>query len=163
MLIDSFINILSQEIIVDLVMFHGFVDEACNSIDTIPLGMLEAGDYMLWLNTVYDPPEGMHADSITFTVDLVDGINNYADDFRTMVFPNPIQNNLNIELELIQGSDLSARIFNVHGELISSNHFKHLSMGTNNLKIDVGDVSSGIYFLSLETDNGQRMVKFIKN
>jgi photosystem II stability/assembly factor-like uncharacterized protein len=73
-----------------------------------------------------------------------------------MVYPNPVKNNLTIQIpERIVGHVYSIGIFNLAGQEI-------YSVQTNSSTIEVGDLTSGIYFVRLTSENNSWTAKIVK-
>jgi len=73
------------------------------------------------------------------------------------LYPNPAQNSITVDLNAYTGSDI--RIYNIQGKLVKTvpsllNVLKH--------KIDIADLPSGFYILSIDTPNGAVQKKFSK-
>ena len=72
------------------------------------------------------------------------------------IYPNPSDREINIEtLALIQ----NIRIYDLHGRIVISQNNSDSNM---NLKLDVSNLSKGIYLIKLETSEGQFTQKLIK-
>jgi hypothetical protein len=70
------------------------------------------------------------------------------------LYPNPSQGKLNIKLE----NGISAyQIFNHAGSLVNS----ETNVFTNELEINTTNLSKGIYFIAIETENGNATAKFV--
>lgn len=67
--------------------------------------------------------------------------------------PNPASEQVTIALN--QVDDFNLKCFNATGEVISSDHYE----GTNEVMIDLSNYLSGVYFLLLTTDSGERIAK----
>ena len=78
-------------------------------------------------------------------------INNY----KVSVYPNPVQNQLNFELNT---SNFSVRIIDVTGKTIS-----YTSTLSNKLKVNTTSLNNGIYFYSVLNNNGEMITsnKFV--
>ncbi|MCK7591763.1 M4 family metallopeptidase [Subsaxibacter sp. CAU 1640] len=75
------------------------------------------------------------------------------------VFPNP--SNGKIVLKKVQNINLStAKIFDINGRLISTLDLTSLS---DELEVDITKYNSGMYFMRINTVNGQITIKLIKN
>ena len=79
--------------------------------------------------------------------------NELLNEDRIMVYPNPTNNLLNIQISDYNIQIKKVRFMDVFGKVIYSN--------TNTNIIDVGNFSKGLYFLSLETNTGQLINKKI--
>ena len=96
--------------------------------------------------------------SITQSVSSCVGINNLTTtDFFVNVFPNPAKETLNIDFGSIGNSDRIIKIVNVVGEvLILQTETSQYS------KINMKELSSGIYYLNIRYQNQQKSIKLIK-
>jgi D-alanyl-D-alanine carboxypeptidase len=87
-------------------------------------------------------------------------------DFNCSIFPNPIQNNSTIQLELGQAvSSLRIEYSTILGERIKHFELNQLSSGTHYIPIEsVESLSSGLHFISFYIDNKRvKTVKVLKN
>lgn len=73
----------------------------------------------------------------------IEEINNY----KVSVYPNPVQNQLNFELN---ASNFSVRIIDVTGKTIS-----YTSTLSNKLKVNTTSLNNGIYFYNIINDNNE--------
>jgi len=80
---------------------------------------------------------------------------------QLQVYPNPVQNRMNISLESAVDGKLSAQIFNLQGQLVVNTTFE-LTTGKNQLQLEVQDLAKGLYQLRLQTANGLETVRFVK-
>jgi hypothetical protein len=64
------------------------------------------------------------------------------------VFPNPVQEQLNLRINLEQSSNLQLQIFDMSGKLIQSNQLSLLN-GENSTSVDVSNLPQGIYSIFL--------------
>jgi len=70
-------------------------------------------------------------------------------DLRLKIYPNPIQNILNVEVDNFQ----SLELINMNGQLILS---------SNNSSVNTSDLEKGVYFLKVKTENSIVTKKIIK-
>ncbi len=78
------------------------------------------------------------------------------------VFPNPAQDILNVQLSSKGLSDVRYHIIDILGRTQLSGTFP-LSNGTNSFLIPIGELSTGIYSLVLDTGNQTNTMKILKN
>ena len=84
--------------------------------------------------------------------------NKDIDNRKFAIYPNPAKNELILTLKNTTGN-LKIKIFNIEGKLLSTQN----TVLENQISIDVSQLSSGIYFLNIEDENGNTaMKKFIK-
>lgn len=109
----------------------------------------------------FDPSGGVDnltitgdADGVIFKFsDLVVGLNYFTEQSAIKLHPNPVQNQLFIELE--SEEVLAINILDISGKVIKS-------MDRNESKVDVSDLTHGIYILKVYTENGTSTNRFIK-
>jgi hypothetical protein len=77
------------------------------------------------------------------------------------VYPNPVGNNLTIELDQFSNStSIEIRLFNAHGQVILS---KIVDGGIYNTQLPMQHLATGIYFIQLQVDGKQFSKKVIKD
>ncbi len=74
--------------------------------------------------------------------------------FRTSIFPNPANNELNVQA-LSQISEVE--IINLLGQTIGT-----YQVNANSTKLDIANLKTGTYFLRVTIDNASKVYKFIK-
>lgn len=77
------------------------------------------------------------------------------------VYPNPIINEVHIELNNINSSIVKTEIINMLGEIVSTNEFSNVSENKN-LTIDTESLSKGVYMLNISIGNETFSKKLIK-
>lgn len=80
------------------------------------------------------------------------GINEQTAEHNIFIYPNPVKSNLNIDSDV---KIETIMILDVMGKTAKA-------VISDNNTIDVTDLSSGIYFLQVQTDKGLANIKFIK-
>jgi hypothetical protein len=76
------------------------------------------------------------------------------------IYPNPVGNNLTIELNhFSNSSSIKIQLFNAHGQIMVS---KILDNGTYNTQLSMQHLATGIYFIQLQVDGTQFSKKVIK-
>ena len=71
----------------------------------------------------------------------------------TSVKPNPAEDNIEVEVELLELSGYKLLIFNGSGQSIREISCTNNKIGINSINIDISDLSSGVYNLILQTDS----------
>jgi len=94
---------------------------------------------------------------IEFMTSSIDEITNLAH-FRT--FPNPVADNVNIELGFSENVDFQIFITDALGNKVKS--LGQYSESNFRTSVDVSDLTSGVYSLSIMTKDGQNVSKFVK-
>ena len=69
------------------------------------------------------------------------------------LYPNPITDQLNIQLNLIEKGDITISIINAVGQVIIQKS-ENLSSGSQELKINTNELKAGLYLIHLNDDKG---------
>lgn len=69
------------------------------------------------------------------------------------IYPNPTQDFATITFSLKENTAVKMEVFNVLGEVISSNSFGQVSAGNHKLNFDGSELSSGFYMVNLTIGN----------
>lgn len=68
--------------------------------------------------------------------------------FRSLLYPNPVQNQLNVEFQLVNTGNVQIEIFNITGNLVFRDNF-HGNKGSNHRKINTQELPNGVYTLKI--------------
>lgn len=86
--------------------------------------------------------------------------NGMVDEFRA--YPLPVKDVLNLSIRLTSESTVTTEIFNFSGQVVYG-AINQLSKGSNQLKLDVSALTSGLYVLRMTSSEGIKIVqKFVK-
>lgn len=184
---------LSQSLPVELLYFDGFVqngkvnlewqtaneennayfevERSTNGIDFKRIGQVEGNGNSTEINTYSfvdnQPINGKNYYRLR-QVDL-DGnfeihpiiefsIEKYLSDLN--IVPNPVYHHLNINFEKIINQTVYINIINTNGQTVYSNQF---NVSNDLLKIDASNLSSGIYFIKIQSNEEITTKRFIKH
>jgi hypothetical protein len=75
------------------------------------------------------------------------------DGTQVVVYPNPANSKLNIDVNIDRNSSAKMRIYDVTGKLVKQIETE-LKKGTNNTSIDLGEISAGIYMVRISDGKG---------
>ena len=76
------------------------------------------------------------------------------------IYPNPASENLNVSISMEEAQNINAQVVDVMGKVVYSEQFNH--NGDEQLySIPVSNMSKGVYFLNLNSQNGKAVYKFI--
>ena len=104
-------------------------------------------DFIMGLNTIAPKPTSVNSNAIIGKMKL---------------YPNPVVNVLNVELNIEQSSTYSFNVYSVSGQLVSSQTM-NVASGSSLVKINTNDLSQGTYILRIENRANQTMQKlFVK-
>ena len=94
-------------------------------------------------------------DNFTINQTIV-GLNENTNDLKFNVYPNPCDNLLSIDIDLLNQSSIT--ISDISGKIIYQQKLNFMQT-----ILDVSSLNSGIYFLELLSDNKKQIKKIIKN
>lgn len=96
--------------------------------------------------------DSLHIKVVTFT-----SINKYqSNQFDVQIFPNPVKDKVQLKL-IDKPANACISIINSLGQLV----FEQLSPSQNET-VDLTFLSTGIYYLKIQNDNGQKIYKLLK-
>jgi plastocyanin len=138
-----------------------------NDITPLPGGFSfpsGSGDYtattpgtIYYVCTTHVQLEGMKG---TIIVNAVTGIKDIHKDSSVRLFPNPATDLLTYQS--IGKSDIKEiRILDIMGKIVKI--FQHPEISDNKVKIDVGELKKGIYFILVMSPDGIETAKFLKS
>jgi hypothetical protein len=88
-------------------------------------------------------------------------ISSNTNSFRSMVYPNPVLTQLNVDFQLENSGNIEMGIYDLAGKLILSDNFLGIT-GKNYRKVNTQDLSKGIYVLKIVSEKEEISVtKFI--
>ena len=94
---------------------------------------------------------------------LVQSQNEIRDPFKTIIYPNPFRTNLNIEIDLRTGQDITIRLYDLSGKMVYESQEKY-SLGSKQI-ISIDAVSlglhSGTYIYQVSADGQTRSGKVV--
>lgn len=76
------------------------------------------------------------------------------------VFPNPAQNELNVNFEVKDATQLSVNIHNTLGQVVETVSAAKYTAGTHTLAINTAKLTNGMYMLTIQSENGSTAQKF---
>lgn len=72
----------------------------------------------------------------------------------SQINPNPVSDRSTLTVNMVEAADLNIRIFNQLGLEVKSLQKAHFPEGESQLDLEMGDLSNGIYFVSLYHEDG---------
>ncbi len=95
-------------------------------------------------------------------VPKANSIMNDMQESNISLYPNPVQDILNVELDIANTASYSFSIYNIAGQLIS-NEIINITSGNNLVKLNTNSLKSGSYILIISSDNTNSIQKmFVK-
>ena len=112
---------------------------------------LEAGEYHLYSSTKIVKPE----------IEVPIGINPVNATNEVLVYPNPSENEFNIEFMLNGGENVTIRIYDTFGRIMENIEQKNLPAGSHHIVWNAEQFTTGIYFCEVVIGNKKVVKKLI--
>lgn len=91
------------------------------------------------------------------------GFEEYAGGITAVVlYPNPASDNITLNFELTQGSDVVLEIIDLSGRVIFVQSENNLQAGIQRAELSLDEFASGSYVLRLATETGESHIPFVK-
>jgi len=78
------------------------------------------------------------------------------------LFPNPSTNIINLSFDLVVNADMKIEILDISGRIVANYNNISSITGTNNIQLDISNLSCGTYLCKLTIDGDLRTRKFVK-
>ena len=136
------IGIVQYSDIVDLTLENPSFFSGGFGGTVVPVVRLTIGD-----NTDLDPP-------------IIDDVSMaLPNDYKMEIFPNPANENFNVELDFPEVQDLQVRLYDQTGRMLIQRAYDSVQQSL--YKFDVSTIPAGIYHFKLDTDAGARVEKIV--
>ncbi len=144
------------------------------NVDSVKIDQnnLSIGSHILSMDMVdttalvkIDNHETLHISSISLTINkTTTGINMEIDKNRIAisVFPNPVNDVLNVSIDVEKPSPNTLEIVSLNGSLVFATKSKGLVKGLNQEIVNIENLEPGTYFLRSKIGKYQNSLKFIK-
>lgn len=76
-------------------------------------------------------------------------------------FPNPFSGTTTFNINLLRGSEVSIEVFNLTGQRVKHFDFGYLPNGPHQMRLNLEDLTSGVYFYSVVTGNLRQTGKMV--
>ncbi len=118
------------------------------------VGFDEEGEHYFSVTTICENGESEQTDNFDFKVEGV-SIEEYESSLE--IYPNPVKDNITIK------ADMSIKEINIYN-VIGINVYQQSSISADHcsLTIDLSSYNSGVYFIKIETNEGEIIKQFIK-
>lgn len=124
--------------------------------DSVFLGTLNQNENMLIRWRYYSskdfPSQYFNLDNVQVKVaNTITAIRENINQFEVKIFPNPATTSFIVDCKNLEGKNLQLRMYALNGTVLK-NMLLPVSK-KNKIEIDVSDVSKGIYFIAIESQN----------
>lgn len=101
-------------------------------------------------------------DDVNLRVGVPTAIGDVVAENSIKVYPNPVVNELNVEMEMTKATKVTFTVMNALGQEVMAPVAQNMNNGVQSTKLDVTALPAGIYFLNIVTPNGKTQQKFVK-
>ena len=86
---------------------------------------------------------------------------NFSDKFVS-IYPNPTADVTTLVIDAVNASSLNVNIYDINGKLVASPVVnQNLSIGENIFTFNTSNLNNGVYFVTLNSNNGKETVKLV--
>ena len=100
--------------------------------------------------------------SVVACADTGVSITEHDKNFNFKLYPNPVNDKITVQFELIERADVSVEIKNVLGQTVTTNSIDTFEKGKNQIEVDLSGLSPGLYLIQLHSGNKSSSRKIIK-
>ncbi|TNE56701.1 MAG: T9SS type A sorting domain-containing protein [Bacteroidetes bacterium] len=134
--------------------YEYYTGDTLNVSNTSTELTLGPGEYRLYLDQFVAVPAGLNTTPIREPKGPVRA---------AVLYPNPVQEQLNLALLLDKNSDIQITIYDITGRRMDNIWSGDLPAGEQQFQVNTGDWGSGIYFVQISDASGTSLVrKFVK-
>jgi len=81
---------------------------------------------------------------------------------KYQVYPNPMENTLNVSFNILHTTDVVGEVFDISGRKIQTLFDRSFTLGTNTMEFNTADWNAGMYFIRLTMEGETFIEKVIK-
>ena len=78
----------------------------------------------------------------------------------TRIYPNPVVDQMTIEVNAAQASEMSISVYNLMGQKVMDNNVSMIT-GINTPTLNTSSLSSGVYFVTVKANGFENTMKFV--
>lgn len=93
----------------------------------------------------------------------VTGIDENEFDFGVNIYPNPTKNQITIDFNLLDVTEVSLEIFDATGRVVASHNLGNLPNGFQSITLNVSNLSNGLYLCNIKAGETKISKRIIKN
>jgi PKD repeat protein len=99
------------------------------------------------------------SDTTTFNVSITVGVEEISTITALNLFPNPANNEANIEISISSNAIISLQMYDINGKVVISSSVTELNQGQNKISIDLSAVPAGIYYVQITSESFNKIAK----
>ncbi len=146
--------VINNSVIIESASQHALNKAQVN----LTVSEMSYGDFMMTVASIKDLSGNV------MTEQLVEfsyvGVDELFVNGEVSIYPNPVDNQLNIEFAAKDNLDLSINLTDISGRVIIQNSYS-ATAGTNKYQLNLSDISRGVYFLSITENSGSLKYKVV--
>ncbi|MDB9809159.1 T9SS type A sorting domain-containing protein [Flavobacteriales bacterium] len=97
---------------------------------------------------------GIFQTNLTSANDLLSGVESLlVKNLEMNIYPNPVTHAVNVEFTLKTNSQVNLQLYDELGKLVKRVKKDNYTIGNNKIQLEMGNLKSGIYFVSLNVDD----------
>ena len=97
---------------------------------------------------------GIFQTNLTSANDLLSGVESLlVKNLEMNIYPNPVTHAVNVEFTLKINSQVNLQLYDELGKLVKRVKKDNYTIGNNKIQLEIGNLKSGIYFVSLNVDD----------
>ncbi len=91
-----------------------------------------------------------------------EGNASYSEELSLSIYPNPIENNAKVSVNLYNSGNVVFEVINLSGQVIRKFDMGYMLKGENKVDIALGDLKQGVYLIKINSQNNSGAARFIK-
>lgn len=129
--------------------------------ESVDVSAIPAGNALVAFRATSDGGSYLFLDNVTFRVGEPNGIEDMVLENNFRIYPNPVQNDLILEIAMQQSIQADLRLVNILGQDVKT-IVATLQAGQNKISVATADLAPGVYILRIQTEAGTLQKKFVK-
>jgi hypothetical protein len=155
----TFDNIYLPEAAVDLAGSQGYIKFNIMRTAGLPIGTAIRNSAAIYFD--YNAPIITNTTISTLEEEIV-SVENLTNALQVQIMPNPFDAILTAQYELQNQGKVSIRLYNALGQVALESNIGTQTAGQHNISLSTAQLSSGIYWLQIESNEGKYTQKVIK-
>ncbi|MEI6595698.1 MAG: T9SS type A sorting domain-containing protein [Bacteroidota bacterium] len=113
------------------------------------------------VDTIFFTSTGLATQKLILNGSNTTGVADLNNISSFVMYPNPAQNELNIEFVLDKKAPVTIQIIDISGRIVKEVMNENLSTGNNTININMNEVNNGFYFVRIESMNGTKVTRLM--
>jgi len=81
---------------------------------------------------------------------------------QMLVYPNPFQSEINFVIEGMKGKDVTVKLYDIYGRMLDILYSGNVTSDDLKVSSNLNTLSSGIYFVRMESHEGTQNLRIVK-